>query len=148
MSQAGVALRPTVLAKELERRGLGHEVADQFAWHLTARHPFARRLGVEVLSREIARRGLDENAAHDTALMLLALELLDGGLHFGRVVQELRRWEGPGHSAWAEAMEAMRLARSLAKPPRPDPSTVGDRLAIAFLGLGIIALLACLLVVA
>jgi len=149
MSYADVASRPTVLAEELERRGLGHAAADAFAWQLTARHPLARRLGVELLSREIARRGLEAGAARDAALMLFALELLDGGLGFGRVVQELQRWDAEGRSGWAEAMEAVRLHRRLSggTPREPSPEMV-NRVAIACLGAGIAALLACLWLVA
>jgi hypothetical protein len=145
MSYAGVAARPLLLAEELARRGLCQDVADAFAWWITARHPFARRVGVEALSREIARRGLEAGAAHDAALMLLALELLDGGLTFDRVVREVRRWDSSGHSGWAEAMEAARLHRKLAAlAPRAVSSTIAERAAVACLGLSIVALLVCL----
>lgn len=149
MGYAEIASRPLVLAEELERRGLGHDAADAFAWQLTARHPLARRLGVEILSREIVRRGLDAGAARDAALMLFALELLDGGLGFGRVVQELRRWDPEGTSGWAEAMEAARLHRRLSgSAPREIPREIADRVALVCLGLCIVALLACLWIVA
>lgn len=149
MGYAEVASRPTVLAEELERRGLRHDAADAFAWQLTARHPLARRLGVDVLSREIARRGLEAGAARDAALMLFALELLDGGLGFGRVVQELRRWDVDGASGWAEAMEATRLHRRLAAAgAREATSALADRAALVCLGFGVVALLACLRAVA
>ena len=105
--------RRYVLGAELEARGLSHAAAGRLAKLLVSAHPLARRTGWNTVRRGLERGGVPSDVARDTALTLLALEMLTDGSTFPAVVLELDSLHLGVGEARGAAHEAVRLHRQI-----------------------------------
>jgi hypothetical protein len=106
-------VRRRVLGAELEARGLSHTAAGRLATLLVNQHPLARRTGWNTVRRGLERGGVPAGVARETALTLLALELLTDGRTFPAVVTELDGLELAVGEARGAAHEAVRIHRQI-----------------------------------
>jgi hypothetical protein len=105
--------RRLVLGAELEARGLSHAAAGRLAKLFVARHPLARRSGWNTVRRGLERGGIPAGVARETALTLLALEMLADGCTFPAVVSELDSLNLGVGEARGAAHEAVRIHRQI-----------------------------------
>jgi hypothetical protein len=85
---------------------------------LVAQHPLARRSGWNTVRRGLERGGIPPAVARETALTLLALELLTDGCTFPVVVGELDALHLEVGEARGAAHEAVRIHRQIRRGPQ------------------------------
>jgi hypothetical protein len=106
-------VRRQVLGAELEARGLSRAAAGRLATLLVNQHPLARRSGWNTVRRGLERGGIPTEVARETALTLLALELLTDGGTFPAVIRELDALHLAVGEARGAAHEAVRIHRQI-----------------------------------
>jgi hypothetical protein len=103
--------RQGVIEAELEARGLSPRAAGRLAALWISQHPLACRNGWETVRRGLERGGVAPGVARETALTLLALELLFSGWSFPAVVGRLDSLHLAVGEARGAAHEAVRIQR-------------------------------------
>ncbi len=103
--------RIEILTRLFSDQGMSEKVAQALSCQVVLHHPITRKLGLATLAREIEARGLSEGAAREMSVLLLAVELMDRGIHYQRILKHLRQLEVPEHDALAGAIEASRIHR-------------------------------------
>jgi hypothetical protein len=106
-------VRRKVLGAALEARGLSHAAAGRLAALFVRQHPLARRSGWNTVRRGLERGGIAPGVARETALTLLALEMLTDGCTFPAVVLELDSLHLGVGEARGAAHEAVRIHRRI-----------------------------------
>jgi hypothetical protein len=120
MASGGSASAARVFAAELMNRGVEPSRALELSAAVLAAYPWARRIGVPSVARQLTARGLDPESAQDFAQTLLALELYDQGACLDEVLRLLREGSGDRNGALAIALDAARIHREL-RPHRQMP---------------------------
>ena len=129
-----------VFAAELMSRGVAPSQAQEVSATVIAAYPWARRIGVPKVTRQLTEYGLDPDSARDFAQTLLALELFDHGACFDDVLRMLRQGDCDRGGTLAIALDAARIHRAL----RPDKDTPPQRPRLSF-ALDVMGALAILL---
>ncbi|MDJ0788210.1 MAG: hypothetical protein QNK05_15485 [Myxococcota bacterium] len=120
MSAAGSAHhdRTARLTSELSELGLSAEDAERLSSLVTVQFPLARRVGVRGIERWLRGAGVPGDEAREGAAVLFALDALDMGAPFDRVVRDLGLAGYERARAQGAAFEAARIQRSSPRPPR------------------------------
>jgi hypothetical protein len=105
--------RTRVLGEELQARGLSRGSARRLATLLVAQHPLAIRSGWQTVRRGLERGGVPTGVARETALVLLALELLTDGRSFPAVICALDALGLAVGEARGAAHDAIRIHRQI-----------------------------------
>jgi hypothetical protein len=108
-----VRARQQILGAELEARGLSQAAADRLAKLFVAEHPLATRSGWQTVRRGLERGGIPAEVARETALTLLALEMLTDGGTFPGVIRALDALKLAIGEARGAAHEAIRIHRQI-----------------------------------
>lgn len=120
MSSVGGASVARLFAAELMSRGVEPTQALELSATVLAAYPWARRIGVPSVTRQLTERGLDPESARDFAQTLLALELYDQGACLDDVLRVLREGSRDTGGTLANALDAARIHREL-RPRRAGP---------------------------
>ncbi len=113
-----------VFAAELMSRGVAPSQALEVSANVIAAYPWARRIGVPKVARQLTEYGLDPVSAQDFAQTLLALECFDHGACFDDVLRMLRHGDCDRGGALAIALDALGFAARCA-PIGTRPSVRG-----------------------
>lgn len=103
--------RIDLLTRLFSERGMDEVDAEALSCQVVLQHPIAQKLGVENLAREIAARGLAEDSARELATLLLAIELMDRGATYDKVITHLEHNSLSPAEALAGAIDASRIHR-------------------------------------
>jgi CheY-like chemotaxis protein len=112
--------RSTRLAAELSELGLNTEDAKRLSSLATVQFPLARRVGVRTVERWLRSAGVPAEEAADGAAVLFALDALDMGRPFDRVVRDLGVAGMDPARAQGAAFEAARIQRGSPRPSREN----------------------------
>lgn len=104
--------RIELLEAEFSSRGMHPSAAADLACHLVINHPVAQRFGMQKLTDEIISHGMGIDDADETARVLLAIELMDRGADFDKMMGELERYDVTGGDALAAALDGSRIHRA------------------------------------
>jgi hypothetical protein len=102
-----------VLEGEFRSVGMSEETAAALSCELVLQHPLGLRAGVWRLTRRIAASGIEADLAQHLALVLLALESLQRGMSFERVLAEARCQAGDPSRGLAACLDAARLRHEI-----------------------------------
>ena len=105
MSSVGGASVARLFAAELMSRGVEPTQALELSATVLAAYPWARRIGVPSVTRQLTERGLDPESARDFAQTLLALELYDQGACLDDVLRVLREGSRDTGGTLANALD-------------------------------------------
>lgn len=114
--------RIEILTRLFSNQGMNQQTAQALSCQVVLHHPITQKLGMKTLAREIAARGVSEAAAHEMSVLLLAVELMDRGISYDRIVKHLQRLDVPANDALAGALEASAIQRQSGKVEE-DPDT-------------------------
>ncbi len=103
--------RIEILTRLFSDQGMSEKMAQALSCQVVLHHPITRKLGLQTLAREIEARGLSHEAAHEMSVLLLAVELMDRGIGYQRILKHLGQLEVPNQEALAGALEASRIHR-------------------------------------
>jgi hypothetical protein len=103
--------RIEILTQLFSDQGMSEKMAQALSCQLVLHHPITRKLGPRTLAREIEARGLSQKAAREMSVLLLAVELMDRGIRYQRILKHLGQLEVPEQEALAGALEASRIHR-------------------------------------
>jgi len=106
-------VRRQILGAEFEARGLSQAAAGRLAALFVSEHPLATRSGWQTVRRGLERGGIPAPVARETALTLLALEMLTDGGTFPGVVRALDALHLAIGEARGAAHEAVRIHRQI-----------------------------------
>ncbi len=120
MAHVGSASVARVFATELMNRGVAPTRAHELSGVVMASYPWARRIGVPRVAKELRAVGLDAEAARGFAETLFALELYDHGATLDEVLQHLREGSTDTGGTLSVALDAARIHRAL-RPRDPQP---------------------------
>ncbi len=144
MATGGSVSVARVFAAELVNRGVEPTRALELSAAVLAAYPWARRIGVPSVARQLTARGLDPESARDFAQTLLALELYDQGACLDDVLRRLRAGSPDRNGTLAIALDAARIHRELHPRRRLPPQP--PRMSFALNLLGALAILLPLVV--
>ena len=85
--------RIELLEAEFASRGMHPTAAADLACQLILKHPMAQRFGMRKLTDEIVAHGMATEEVDETARVLLAIELMDCGADFDRMINELEQYD-------------------------------------------------------
>ena len=121
MGAEGAVSIARIFAAELENRGVEPDQALELSAKVIASYPWARRIGVPSVTRQLTERGLEPDSAREFAQTLLALELFDQGATLDEVLSVLREGDTDVNASFAIAIGAARIQRAL-RPQRSEPN--------------------------
>lgn len=139
MAVGGSASVARLFAAELMSRGVAPTEALELSATVLASYPWARRIGVPSVTRQLTARGLDPESAREFAQTLLSLELFDQGACLDDVLRLLREGSRDHGGTLAIALDAARIHRQLRS--RRDVSSQPPRLGFALDLMGVLAIL-------
>ncbi len=114
--------RIEILTRMFSTLGMNEKMAQALSCQVVLHHPITQKLGLQTLTKEIETRGLSHEAAHEMSVLLLAVELMDRGISYDRILKHLERLGVPAQEALAAALEASRIHRE-SGAVEDDPNT-------------------------
>lgn len=139
MAVGGSAAVARLFAAELMSRGVEPTEALELSATVLASYPWARRIGVPSVARQLIARGLDPQSAREFAQTLFSLELFDHGACLDDVLRLLREGSNDRNGTLAIALDAARIHRNMR--PRRDLPPQPPRLSFALDLMGALAIL-------
>lgn len=111
ISSPAALTRIELLTRRFSSQGMNEKMAQALSSQVVLHHPITRKLGLQTLAQEIQARGLSAEAAREMSVLLLAVELMDRGISYDRILKHLDRLEVPAQDALAGAIEASQIHR-------------------------------------